>query len=529
MALKFLNKKGWHTGSLRNIENVWKAEQKHNQEQVKLEELRKQIAEEREKAEFRLLQEQAGLVPRQERLDFLYDSGLACGKGSSDGFKALEQVPKVEPEVVPSSSSSAKPQSVTPGALFEDKPQSANDTWRKLHSDPLLLIRQREQDALARIKNNPVQMANIRKSVEEKKKKHKEKSEKKKGHKKHSHKHVNDQSSEENDESKRETGKKSHSRSRDTHDQYSSDDRSESETELRKRRDEKYSSSKGQGSERHVGGKEEERSRRSHHHNNSEKLDQHSDVRSDSETRGKRRNRYDKYSSSKDQGSKRYVSSRDEERSRRTGRDNYDKRGRYSSDERSDSENEEKRDRRHERYSSSKGHGSEKYSTRNDGERNERSHHHSDKKLKAYSSNGRSNSDVEDDRTRAHEKSTDERHSPKLMEAPSKNIERPHQKQRRVVPKLSEEEKAAKLKEMQMDAVLHEEQRWSRLKKASESEAREASLATSSRGPNFLNAAQKSVYGAEKGGSSTIEESLRRRKYYSQGRSEATEGNAFRR
>lgn len=63
MALKFLNKKGWHTGSLRNIENVWKAEQKHDAEQKKLEELRKQILEERERSEYRLLQEQAGLVP----------------------------------------------------------------------------------------------------------------------------------------------------------------------------------------------------------------------------------------------------------------------------------------------------------------------------------------------------------------------------------------------------------------------------------------------------------------------------------
>lgn len=63
MALKFLNKKGWHTGSLRNIETVWKAEQKHEGEQKKLEELRKQIQDEREKSEFRLMQEQAGLVP----------------------------------------------------------------------------------------------------------------------------------------------------------------------------------------------------------------------------------------------------------------------------------------------------------------------------------------------------------------------------------------------------------------------------------------------------------------------------------
>ncbi|KAH0454928.1 hypothetical protein IEQ34_016852 [Dendrobium chrysotoxum] len=60
-------------------------------------------------------------------------------------------------------SSSSK--AAVPGALFEDKPQSANDAWRKLHSDPLLLIRQRELEALARIKNNPIRMAMIRKSI----------------------------------------------------------------------------------------------------------------------------------------------------------------------------------------------------------------------------------------------------------------------------------------------------------------------------------------------------------------------------
>ncbi|THU65081.1 hypothetical protein C4D60_Mb01t33380 [Musa balbisiana] len=53
-----------------------------------LEDLRKQIQDERENSEFRLLQEQAivwiDLIRRQERLDFLYESGLAVGKGSSD-------------------------------------------------------------------------------------------------------------------------------------------------------------------------------------------------------------------------------------------------------------------------------------------------------------------------------------------------------------------------------------------------------------------------------------------------------------
>ncbi|KAJ6967527.1 hypothetical protein NC653_035672 [Populus alba x Populus x berolinensis] len=64
-------------GILRNIENAWKAKPKHQTEQKKL------IQDERERSEFRLLQEQAGL----------------------------------------------------------NKPHSSNDAQRKLHSCPLLLIR----------------------------------------------------------------------------------------------------------------------------------------------------------------------------------------------------------------------------------------------------------------------------------------------------------------------------------------------------------------------------------------------------
>ncbi|MCD7449746.1 hypothetical protein HAX54_001315 [Datura stramonium] len=78
------------------------------------------------------------------------------------------------------------------------------------------------------------------------------------------------------------------------------------------------------------------------------------------------------------------------------------------------------------------------------------------------------------------------------------------------------------------DAEVHEEQRWKRLKKAEEKDAKEAVHAGLSGGRNFLDAAQRSVYGAGKGGSSTIEESVRRRTHYSQ-RAEASEGNAFRR
>ncbi|KAK4754655.1 hypothetical protein SAY87_002759 [Trapa incisa] len=82
MALKFLNKKGWHTGSLRNIENVWKLEQKHEAE-----ELGKHIHEERER-----------------------DNHLAKGKPRVRQLHHQRSLPSG---------------SAVPGALFEDKPHSA--------------------------------------------------------------------------------------------------------------------------------------------------------------------------------------------------------------------------------------------------------------------------------------------------------------------------------------------------------------------------------------------------------------------
>lgn len=400
MALKFLNKKGWHTGSLRNIENVWKAEQKHEAEQKKLEELRKQIHEERERSEFRQLQEQAGLVPRQERLEFLYDSGLAVGKGSSSGFESLSKPsdPVTTAATTAEPSSSAKPQTSVPGALFEDKPQSSNDAWRKLHSDPLLMIRQREQAALARVKNNPVQMAMIRKSVETMKNKDKMNDEKKKDERRH--KHRDKKSKHHHSRSKH----YSSSRQTSDTDEYSSEDDSRRKKESRK--DKKFNEQKSSLLRGPEGDNNIDREKTRIRHDNLEAVKYERPPRSDPP--------------------------------------------------------------RHESHHNSRG------QTRSDPPRHE-SRHNSRKPVR-----------------------------------------------------LSEEERAARLRDMQKDAEVHEEQRWKRLKKAEEKDAKEAVHAGSSGGRNFLDAAQRSVYGAGKGGSSTIEESVRRRTHYSQ-RAEASEGNAFRR
>lgn len=58
--LAFLNKKTWHPANIKNVEEVWKREQKAEAEKRKVEELQKQLAEERKRDEFSQIAHDAG-------------------------------------------------------------------------------------------------------------------------------------------------------------------------------------------------------------------------------------------------------------------------------------------------------------------------------------------------------------------------------------------------------------------------------------------------------------------------------------
>lgn len=165
MALKFLNKKGWHTGTLRNVEKVWKAEQEYEAEQKKLEELRRQIKEEKDRSDLPRPHHQTSPFLK-DRLEFLYDPKFAVRQQNNNNNDAknssFELFSKPATAAPPQPS---QPQSTVPGALFEEKQPSHSDAWRKLHSDPLFLIKKKEQEARNRVVNNPVLMAKIGKEI----------------------------------------------------------------------------------------------------------------------------------------------------------------------------------------------------------------------------------------------------------------------------------------------------------------------------------------------------------------------------
>lgn len=441
MALKFLNKKGWHTGSLRNIENVWKAEQKHEAEKRKLEELKKQIHDEREAQEFRLLQEQAGLVPKQERLEFLYDSGLAVGRSATDDYLLGKPVEENKREEDVTKVAAA------PGALFvEEKPQSANDAWRKLHTDPLLLIRQQEQAALARIKNNPVKMDLIKRSVQEKignKEERKHKDGKKKKHEKRRKKlHADDWCA----TNKMSTESKVSTNKQDTFkDKLLTSDDCEREGGLSDRTD--LPIARGYAHQRNYSSpvRKVDSSQRSH----------------DSPCNSPERRRHDSPERRQDNPTR--------------WKDGC-KRRRPDSPERRHDSPERRRDSPERRCDSPK-----------------RRH---DSSKKRYDSPDTFETMRHKERSR--EKS--EYHKQKLKQQ-SRN--------------LTEEEKAARLKAMQNDAEVHEEQRWHRLKKASDADRlEEARRFSTSSSRNFVDQTARDIYGAVRGGSGSVEESVRRRTHF---------------
>ncbi|TKY72311.1 Pre-mRNA-splicing factor cwf25 [Spatholobus suberectus] len=509
MALKFLNKKGWHTGSLRNIENVWKAEQKHEAEQKKLEELRKQIQEERERNEFRLLQEKAGLVPHQERLEFLYDSGLSVGKSAnSEGFKALEQFPKSDATDAASASASASKEGASvPGALFEEKPHSANDAWRKLHSDPLLMIRQREQEELAKIRNNPVKMAMIKKSVEGDTKKAKDKKEKRKKHRssKSKHKKQSDSEDDTTERRKRKTG----NGDLDKYHKAISDLEYESSEGEKRRRKNNYEDKKY----RERSPSPQRRQRNGRDYKEDKKYRERSPSPQQRQRNGKDYNEDKKYRERSPSPQQRQRNGRDykEDKKYRERSPSPQQRQRNGKDYNEDKKYRERSPSPQQRQRNGKDYKEDA------GDRN---YHTS--RSERYASEGRSNIDAPKSGDGRFSEASSNRYSAPSLERGS------HYKRRNMAPKLSEEERAAKLRQMQLAAEVHEEQRWKRIKKAEESDAREAIQNNNAGGKNFLDTAQKSVYGAAEGGSTSIAESVRRRTHYSQGRS-AGEGNAFRR
>ncbi|XP_017351523.1 pre-mRNA-splicing factor CWC25 homolog [Ictalurus punctatus] len=178
-------KKSWHPQTLKNIERVWKAEQKHEAERKKIEELQKELKDERAREEITKYAQETGAVKKKdERLDWMYQG--PGGQLSRDEYLLGRAIDKQitqqyeEPESGPSAETG-----LLPGSIFNSTTSiSSLDMASKIREDPLFEIRKREEEKKRSVLTNPVKMKEIRKMLrenlekEKKKKRKKEKKEK---------------------------------------------------------------------------------------------------------------------------------------------------------------------------------------------------------------------------------------------------------------------------------------------------------------------------------------------------------------
>lgn len=157
-GLAFLNKKGWHVGTIRNQEKVWKAEQDALAEKKKIEERRKEIEEERRIQELQQVKDSA--LPghkKQARLEWMYQGMAAWQQASTDEYLKGKPIAETKDE------RGAEGKEL---GLFRNRtitPQQ--DAWAKLRDDPLLEIRKQAQEQIAHLKKNPVQMEKIKQQL----------------------------------------------------------------------------------------------------------------------------------------------------------------------------------------------------------------------------------------------------------------------------------------------------------------------------------------------------------------------------
>ncbi|XP_035911065.1 pre-mRNA-splicing factor CWC25 homolog [Anopheles stephensi] len=220
-------KKSWHPNTMKNQERVWKAEQQEAAEKRRLNELRREIDEERNREELKSIGQKSGILPSDEgdkKLEWMYrgPSQLvnreeyllgrtidktfedldAQEKASNSTFGVAQPKNHVEHECIPFSIRQHK------DVLSNDQV----DLARKLMEDPLMLIKQKEMESRQKILQNPVKLKELHRllkgdqslkaSTEEKKshrKKEKKSKKSKKSQKKKSKKHSDSSESDDSD------------------------------------------------------------------------------------------------------------------------------------------------------------------------------------------------------------------------------------------------------------------------------------------------------------------------------------------
>ncbi|XP_064535503.1 pre-mRNA-splicing factor CWC25 homolog [Drosophila montana] len=199
-------KKSWHPHTMKNQERVWKAEQAKQEEQRKLDDLRKEINEERDREELRRIGENSGVLSSsgggEAKLEWMYKNSAELinreeyllGRKIDKSFEQLQaEERRQESTLGVKQSINHVEHECVPFSIREYRNLQSTeqvDMQRKTMEDPLMLIKQREMESRRKLLENPVRLKEIHRILKteqeqatkrNKKSKKSKKSKKKKG------------------------------------------------------------------------------------------------------------------------------------------------------------------------------------------------------------------------------------------------------------------------------------------------------------------------------------------------------------
>lgn len=181
-GMGFLHKKGFHPATFRNLEKVWLAESRVEDEKKRLEDYKRELDEERQIEELRRIQAERGDTVSQRRdrtLDWMYEGPAAQREEEKEEYL----LGKVYQEVQANAEVQKIANGEVPGSLWLQKTKP-DDMYLRIREDPLFMIKKEEKIAREKILSNPIRMKRIREQLEKDVKSKKSKKEKGKSKKK---------------------------------------------------------------------------------------------------------------------------------------------------------------------------------------------------------------------------------------------------------------------------------------------------------------------------------------------------------
>lgn len=163
-------KKSWHPLLRKNLERVWQEENRARDERKRIEQKRKEIAEERQLQELQRLQESQGGKPRQERMDWMYAAPSSGGQGTSESTEQYLLGKKTVDQLLKGDETDKLKRGAEAGFIATQNANSAVDTRNKILNDPLLAIKKQEQRQFEELMKNPLRLKQIRREMEKKNK-----------------------------------------------------------------------------------------------------------------------------------------------------------------------------------------------------------------------------------------------------------------------------------------------------------------------------------------------------------------------